>query len=216
MCNHYRADLKKLGLEFEHYGFEEFSETRIIQRLQDIRDDMFPDRAGLVAVRDADGKLTPASMRWGFPPLIDKETGKAKGPAITNVRNTTSGFWRPWLKPEQRCIVPATSFAEPYGKGKGDAWFERADGGLWGFAGIWRPWTGTRGTKADPVEGEHKLFSFLTTDPNAIVGPIHPKAMPVILPPEDWEMWLTAPTEIALTLQRPAPDDFIRLMNPLP
>jgi hypothetical protein len=25
------------------------------------------------------------------------------------------------------------------------------------FAGIWRPWTGVRGTKAEPVEGEHLL-----------------------------------------------------------
>lgn len=215
MCNHYRADLKKLGLEMEIRGFEEFSETKIRMRLQDIRDDMFPDRPGLVGLRGEDGVLRPESMRWGFPPLVDKETGKAKGPPITNVRNTASGFWRPWLKPAQRCIVPATSFAEPYGKGKGDAWFERTDGGLWAFAGIWRSWTGKRGTKADPVEGEHKLFSFLTTEPNAIVGPIHPKAMPVILPPEDWEMWLTAPVEEALQLQRPALDDLMALTNPL-
>jgi putative SOS response-associated peptidase YedK len=38
-----------------------------------------------------------------------------------------------------------------------------------------------RGTKAVPVEGEHKPFSFLTTDANAVVQPIHPKAMPAIL-----------------------------------
>jgi hypothetical protein len=35
----------------------------------------------------------------------------------------------------------------------------------------------TAGTKANPVEGEHQLFGFLTTD----AGAIHPKAMPVIL-----------------------------------
>src|SRR3954469_20742031 len=29
-------------------------------------------------------------------------------------------------------------------------------------------------------ELEHRLFSFLTTEANAVVGPIHPKAMPVI------------------------------------
>ena len=28
------------------------------------------------------------------------------------------------------------------------------------FAGIWREWEGTRGTKANPVEGKHLLFSF--------------------------------------------------------
>ncbi len=25
------------------------------------------------------------------------------------------------------------------------------------FAGLWTPWTGTRGTKANSIEGEHKL-----------------------------------------------------------
>jgi putative SOS response-associated peptidase YedK len=34
---------------------------------------------------------------------------------------------------------------------------------------------------ARPVDGEHELFGFLTTEANAIVAPIHPKAMPVIL-----------------------------------
>jgi putative SOS response-associated peptidase YedK len=57
------------------------------------------------------------------------------------------------------------------------------------FAGIWRPWTGVRGTKADPVEGEHLLYSFLTSEPKDVVGPIHPKAMPVILTmPEEYDV----------------------------
>jgi putative SOS response-associated peptidase YedK len=64
------------------------------------------------------------------------------------------------------------------------------------FAGIWRPWTGVRGTKADPVEGEHLLYSFLTSEPNGVVGPIHPKAMSVILTmPEEYDVWFNAPTE---------------------
>jgi putative SOS response-associated peptidase YedK len=36
---------------------------------------------------------------------------------------------------------------------------------LFGFAGIWREWEGTRGTKTDPATGTHLLFSFLTTSP---------------------------------------------------
>ena len=31
------------------------------------------------------------------------------------------------------------------------------------------------------IEGVHELFGFLTTEANASVAPIHPKAMPVIL-----------------------------------
>ena len=44
-----------------------------------------------------------------------------------------------------------------------------------------------------PRPGDHKLFAFLTCDPNGVVAPIHPKAMPVILTrEEEIEIWLTA------------------------
>jgi putative SOS response-associated peptidase YedK len=70
-----------------------------------------------------------------------------------------------------------------------------------------------RGTKAEPVEGEHLLYSFLTSEPNGIVGPIHPKAMPVVLTtPEEYEIWLSAPAEEALRLQRPLPDDMLEIV----
>src|SRR5271169_1663149 len=50
---------------------------------------------------------------------------------------------------------------------------------------------GVRGPKSAPVEGEHELFGFLTTEANAIVAPIHPKAMPVILTTtEEFDLWL--------------------------
>ena len=80
------------------------------------------------------------------------------------------------------------------------------------FAGIWREWDGDRGPKSKPVAGPHLLFSFLTTEPNTVVAPIHPKAMPVIISPEDAQTWLTAPIAEALELQRPAPVEAITLL----
>lgn len=51
---------------------------------------------------------------------------------------------------------------------------------LFAFAGFWTPCRGVRSPKSTPVEGTHEPFGFLTTEANAIVAPIHPKAMPVI------------------------------------
>jgi putative SOS response-associated peptidase YedK len=67
-----------------------------------------------------------------------------------------------------------------------------------------------RGTKKAPVTGKHELFTFLTTTANKVVKPVHANAMPVLLLTEvDIETWLTASTEEAFKLQRPAPDDLV-------
>ncbi len=53
----------------------------------------------------------------------------------------------------------------------------------------------------------------MTTEPNAIVAPIHTKAMPVILrTQEEVDLWMTAPAQEALTLQRPLPAAALRIV----
>jgi putative SOS response-associated peptidase YedK len=70
-----------------------------------------------------------------------------------------------------------------------------------------------RGPKSAPVEGQHELFGFLTTEANAVIAPIHPKAMPAILTtPEECARWLEADTLDALELQRPLPDEALRIV----
>jgi putative SOS response-associated peptidase YedK len=51
---------------------------------------------------------------------------------------------------------------------------------LFAFAGVWTEFKGDCGPKSKPIPGPHLVYGFLTTAPNAIVEPIHPKAMPVI------------------------------------
>jgi len=50
---------------------------------------------------------------------------------------------------------------------------------------LWIEFKGQRGTKSKPVAGPHLVYRFLTTAPNAVVEPIHPKAMPGILTTEE-------------------------------
>jgi len=67
---------------------------------------VFPDYPAPV-IRNTDTGTEVTLMRWGMPP--PPRTG---GPPVTNIRNTSSPHWRGWLKPENRCLVPANSFAE--------------------------------------------------------------------------------------------------------
>jgi putative SOS response-associated peptidase YedK len=84
---------------------------------------------------------------------------------------------------------------------------------LFAFAGLWTPWRSVRGPKSAPVDGQHELFGFLTTEANGVVAPIHPRAMPVILTaPEEVDLWLLADAPKALELQRPLPDDALRIV----
>ena len=124
---------------------------------------------------------------------------------VTNVRNLNSSFWRSMLMtPARRCLVPVTAFSEyglaPAEDGKKPLhWFDVPSRPVFAFAGIWRP---TERCNA---------YGFLTTEPNAIVAPIHPKAMPVILHDDDYNCWLNAPWDELKELAAPYPSQLMRV-----
>ncbi|CAM3746984.1 SOS response-associated peptidase family protein [Litorimonas haliclonae] len=175
------------------------------------------DQDGLVIVNsdEGGGQLDIVTKRWGFPAIKDG----AK--PITNIRNLDSRWWQnvngKYLhEPEYRCLVPFERFAEWNKEMKENAWFSiKAPQAF--FAGIWRPWRGERLTE---IEGKKRrerrvqdwqLYAFLTTEPNDVVAPIHPKAMPVILTEsEELEEWLGGGAE-SLKLQRPLPSSLTSL-----
>ena len=175
---------------------------------------IFPDYAAPIVRNQPEGRqLTMA--RWGMPSPVFALKGRNSDPGVTNVRNVASPHWRRWLGVESRCIVPFTSFAENEILANGSrppVWFAFDESRpLAFFAGIWTRWTSVR--KVREGETTNDLFAFLTTEPNAIVGAIHSKAMPVVLTnPLEIETWLLAPAAEALKLQRPLPDEALRIV----
>lgn len=177
---------------------------------------VFPDYAAPIVRTGADGVRELAMARWGMPSPSGALKGRNADPGVTNVRNTASPHWRTWLAAGHRCLVPFNAFSEPEylptGKSQ-PAWFAFDESRpLAFFAGLHcRSWRSVR--KVREGETTNDLFAVLTTEANAEVGAVHPKAMPVILTtPEQWEIWLAGLPAEALKLQRPLPDGSLRIV----
>lgn len=150
-----------------------------------------------------EGERRIGPMTWGFPTEVQGKT-KRIAKHVTNARNIASPFWKgSAANPARRCLVPFTQFAEPRpGKDPETGrpaqwWFSITDQPVAAFAGLWRP------TDAGPV------YAFLTCDPNPLVKPLHGKAMPVILLPDDHERWLTCDYDEVLALQTSYPSQMM-------
>jgi putative SOS response-associated peptidase YedK len=204
MCNRYRLTAKQaeIAAAFGAYSPYAPDETFPVP-------DIFPTGNktpfyGKVIVQSG-SERTIERMEWGVPTQVPSK----RDPAIkltkyvTNVRNLSSSFWRSMLtNPAQRCLVPVTSFSE-YGIAPGEDgkkplhWFDVPSRPIFAFAGIWRPTE--RGS----------AYGFLTTEPNAMVAPIHPKAMPVMLDDGDYDLWLNGSWERAQSLVAPYPSQLM-------
>lgn len=154
-------------------------------------DAIYPDYDAPVIMAGATG-CALGMMQWGWPPF-----GEVKRP-ITNVRNLQSPMWRSALRdPARRCLVPVTAFCEygaqpdPVTRRKVQHWFALSSGEPFAFAGIWRP------------EEQGARFAFLTCEPNAMVGAVHPKAMPVMLTGDALDIWLRASWPEAQSVVKP-------------
>jgi putative SOS response-associated peptidase YedK len=145
------------------------------------------------------------AMRWGLRPFwAQRAAGTAdRKPPLINARAETVRS-RPAFRAAfaaRRCLMPADGFYEwASGAGGKQPWvFQRQDGAPFAFAALWE-----RGEEGEAPPSDS--VTLITTEANATVAPVHDR-MPVILPPEVYELWLDPET---------APDDAAALLRPLP
>jgi putative SOS response-associated peptidase YedK len=137
---------------------------------------------------------------------------------VTNTRDDkiNSPFWRQSLE-RRRCLVPASSFAEPNPRVKPVTWHWFAMAGeeprpLFAFAGIWTRYKGP--VKKDGETVEQDVFSFMTTTPNALVGSINHERMPVLLSEEPaFSSWLKGTPDEARALLTEYPPERMRMVQ---
>lgn len=173
-------------------------------------DAIFPGQDAPVIRATSDGARELITMHWGFVLQLQGKAAKD----VTNARQdkvASSPFWKQSFQ-ERRCLIPASSFAEP--KGRRPAvwhWFAlRGDvpRPLLAFAGIWRAWRGTyRGEQR-----EMDTFAILTTTPNDLVATVHHSRMPVILSPDQFTEWLNGSPQDALKMAIPYPSSRMQIV----
>ncbi len=142
-------------------------------------------------------------MRWGLVPVWAKSSREgamrfnARAEDLANKPSFRDAFRK------RRCLVPADAFYEwqklspkikhPYA-------ISMADGSPYAFAGLWDRWR-------EPEGQWLETFTIITTNPNALMEPLHNR-MPVIIAPKDYDRWLGVDDDASI--EERLPTDLLR------
>ena len=158
----------------------------------------------VAAIRlDKNGERDFTFFHWGLIPSWAKDVSigsrmiNARSETVTEKPSFRTAFKR------RRCLIPADGFYE----------WQKVDGGKqpmfirpaesekrpFALAGLWEMWS-------DPDGGTLQSCTILTTTPNELMAPIHNR-MPVIIEPEDFDLWLQP---------EPDPEQGLHLLRPYP
>ena len=156
-------------------------------------------------IASGDDGFQMKALRWGLVPSWAKDL-KIGAHAINARQETVREkpmFRTAFKNPKHRCLVPATGYYEWTGEAgkKQPFYIYPPSKSLVCFAGLWEAWR----DKSDPEAEWVRTFTILTGDPGKVSGDVHDR-QPVILPPELWERWLTAPVAEASALLAKVPE----------
>lgn len=195
MCGRFaqRTDAKRLAREFKVEEVPEVKPRYNIAPTQDI-----------LSIRQAEGEREAVFLKWGLIPSWAKYASigakliNARAETVTEKPSFREAFKR------RRCIIPTDGFYEWQRTGgrKRPYFFRMKDERPFGFAGLWERWEGS-GSRAI------NSCAILTTEANEVLRPVHDR-MPVILHPDDYELWLGADVrehDLVKEMLRPYPAD---------
>ncbi|PZU05704.1 MAG: DUF159 family protein [Sphingobium sp.] len=194
MCNLYTV--RKSAAEVAaHFGVADPTQSNAPE-------EVYPGYPGVV-MREEGGVRTIQSMVWGFPLRLKGMKPEAKPKPVNNIADLTKNMWIGLArKPQWRCVIPVTQFAEAEGEkgSKTRTWFGVKGQPVFGWAGLWR------------ISDEWgPVYSGVMTDCNEAIRPVHDR-MPVLLMPEEYDQWLHGDFDDALAFQsRCFPDDLITM-----
>jgi putative SOS response-associated peptidase YedK len=177
MCGRYRLSRRKQLVEeyFNSEGEEDWSPHYNIAPTQSVP---------VIRQNPKEPRRELSQIRWGLIPWWAKDFSSAA--VMINARSETAATkpaFRDALK-FRRCLIPADGFYEwkRLGKEKQPYCFEVNEAELFAFAGIWERWK-------DPGGRMLETCSILTTTANAVTSAVHDR-MPVILDPDNYDLWL--------------------------
>lgn len=160
-----------------------------------------PSQAVTAVRTSADGHRQLCQLRWGLVPswADDLAVGNRMINARAETVATKPGYRRAFKS--RRCLVAADGFYEwqKTGRRKQPYYIRLKEDRPFAFAGVWERWS----KGGEPVES----CAIITTDANELVRLIHDR-MPVIVPPEAYDLWLSPGTteiELVRSLLRPYP-----------
>ena len=160
----------------------------------------------IAIVRLMDGKREFALVRWGLLPSWVKDPKNftllinARGESLTDKPAFKAAMkWR-------RCLIPADGFYDwkTTGARKQPYYVRARSGEPLAFAGLWEIWTGPNGEELETA-------TIVTTRANRLLAGIHDR-MPVIVPPDAFNLWLdcaNVDAGTAAALIAPAPEDLL-------
>lgn len=174
----------------EYFGLDEYVEYGARYNI--------PPGTDIPVIRQSpEGKRVLHLLRWGLvpnwakDPSIGHKLNNARGESVAEKPSFRDAFRR------RRCLIPADGFYEwkTEGKLKLPYYISLKSGEPMALGGLWESWRAPDGEVL-------RTCCIITTGPNAVMDPIHDR-MPVILAPEQWQAWLTAPVENVEPLVRP-------------